>query len=967
MRKWTNDTDATPSLAPIQLRGVRVNNLKNIDVDIPRERFVVVCGVSGSGKTSLVLDTLYVEGQRRFIESFSAYTRQFLGRFEKPEFDRIEQLPPATAVTRSSHSQKSRATVGTTSETYEYLRLLFSKIGRLKCYSCGQWIVSSTPQSVAAEVREWPTDQRAILALPFSWTDRADLSLQLADLQQSGFVRLVIEGRMWHLGRDDRQQLAQEIPSAGSGWIAVDRFSGGDEIARLTDSIETAFARGDGRLALLVESPAATETTKPPSSIGAQFTDANFGIVSIAGQGYEIRWYSRTLRCQGCSIEYPLPEPRQFSFGNPIGACPECEGFGDCLVVDPMLVIPDDTKTMSEGAIAPWNVASYRHELQELLELAPDYDLPLDVSYARLSDEQRAIIWQGVPERNFGGLRGFFNWLDRHKYKLPVRAFQSRWRTAKQCPVCRGERLKRESLAFFVGGKNIAEICSMEIDDAVSFFSSLALSEHETNVAKDLLNQIQHHLNFLREVGLGYLTLGRSLRTLSDGELQRVSLTSALASSLVCMLYVLDEPTAGLHAFDTEKLVKCIGQLRDRGNTVVVVEHDPVALNASDWLIELGPGAGDDGGKITFQGTPQESLSSESLTGGYLSGRLGTNFRRDRRSTNKGWLRLEGATGNNLKNIDVEFPLGVLCLVTGVSGSGKSSLVQETLYGAVARRMLKNNAECLPFKEIFGDGQLGDIVLIGKDSIGRNARSNPATYLKIFDEIRQVFAETIDARTHNLSSSHFSFNHELGQCATCKGEGTIAIDMQFLADVVMQCPDCHGNRYRKEILNVRYRDRSISDVLQMTAKQAMYFFRGQKKVQEKLQVVCDIGLDYLRLGQAARSLSSGESQRLKLASYLASLKSRRTLFVMDEPTTGLHFQDIVRLLDCFQTLLDAGHSMIIVEHNVQMMLAADYIIDLGPQAAHRGGTLVAQGTPEDVAKCETSLTGKVIEAALEKL
>ncbi len=958
MRESTYDTEPTPSLTPIQMRGIRVNNLKNIDVDIPRERFVVVCGVSGSGKTSLVLDTLYVEGQRRFIESFSAYTRQFLGRFEKPDFDRIEQLPPATAVARSSHSQKSRATVGTASETYEYLRLLFSKIGRLKCYSCGQWLVSSTPQSVAAEIRGWPKDQRAILAFPFSWNDRADLSLQLADLQQSGFVRLIIESRMWHLGRDDRQQLAQEIPSAGQGWIAVDRFTGGDEIARLTDSIETAFARGEGRFALLVELANSTDSTNMPQS------DSKLGTLSISGQHYSTQWYSRTLRCQRCSIDYPPPEPRLFSFGNPVGACPECEGFGDCLVVDPSLVIPDEAKTISEGAIAPWIVASYRHELQELMELAPEYDLPLDVPYARLSETQRAIIWQGVPERNFGGLRGFFIWLDRHKYKLPVRAFQSRWRSAKQCPVCRGERLKRESLAFHVGEKNVAEICSMEIDDASGFFTSLDLTEHERNVSKDLLAQIQHHLNFLREVGLGYLTLGRSLRTLSDGELQRVSLTGALASSLVCMLYVLDEPTAGLHAFDTEKLVKCIGQLRDRGNTVVVVEHDPLALAASDWLIELGPGAGDDGGKVTFQGTPQDSLLSDSLTGGYLSGRLGANFRRDRRPTNKGWLRLEGATGNNLKNIDVEFPLGVLCLVTGVSGSGKSSLVQETLYGAVARRILKNNAECLPYKEILGDGQLGDIVLISKDSIGRNARSNPATYLKIFDEIRQVFADTIDARTHNLSTSHFSFNHELGQCATCKGEGTIAIDMQFLADVVMQCPDCHGNRYRKEILNVRYRDRSISDVLRMTAKQAMYFFRGQKKVQEKLQVVCDIGLDYLRLGQAARTLSSGESQRLKLASYLASLKSRRTLFVMDEPTTGLHFQDIVRLLDCFQTLLDAGHSMIIVEHNVQMMLAADYIIDLGPQAAHRGGTLVAQGTPEEIAKCENSLTGQTIAVTL---
>jgi len=874
MHKSITQAEPIRSLAPIEMRGVRVHNLQNVDVDIPREKLVVVCGVSGSGKTSLVLDTLYTEGQRRFIESFSAYTRQFLGRFEKPDFDRIDHLPPATSVTRHAYSQKSRATVGTASETYEYLRLLFSKLGRLKCYGCGQWLKSSSPQSVAAEIRAWSKNQRAILALPFIWNDRADLSTQLADLQQSGFVRLIISDRMWHLGRDDRQEMAKVTPATGSGWIAVDRFSSDDELSRITDSIETAFARGDGKCALLVETIDSSKVSNDQPS-----TDS----LLIDGLNYITWWYSRALRCESCSIDYPVPEPRRFSFSNPIGACPECEGFGDCHI------------------------------------------------------------------------------------ELPVRAFQSRRRSAQKCPACQGKRLNREALSFYLGDKNIADIGDLEIDDASTFFASIQLSDHEHKVSADLIRQINMHLKFLHEVGLGYLTLGRSLRTVSDGELQRVSLTGALASSLVCMLYVLDEPTAGLHAYDTEKLMDCIGKLRDRGNTVVMVEHDPLALTTANWLIELGPGAGDDGGRITFEGTPEEALSSDSLTGAYLSGRLGANFRCDRRPTNKGLLRLQGARGNNLKNLDVEFPLGVLCLVTGVSGSGKSSLVQETLFGAVARRVLKNNADCLPFDEILGDGQLGDVVLISKDAIGRNARSNPATYLKIFDEIRQVFAKTVDARTHNLTNSHFSFNHESGRCATCKGEGSIAIDMQFLADVVMQCPDCHGNRYRKEILNVRYRDRSIADVLNMTAKQALYFFRGQKKVQEKLQVVCDIGLDYLRLGQPASTLSSGESQRLKLASYLSSLKSRRTLFVMDEPTTGLHFQDIVRLLDCFQRLLDDGHSMIIVEHNLQMMLASDYIIDLGPFAAHRGGTIVAQGTPEEISKSEHSITGRSIAAALHKL
>ncbi|HEX3869660.1 MAG TPA: excinuclease ABC subunit UvrA, partial [Pirellulales bacterium] len=589
----------------------------------------------------------------------------------------------------------------------------------------------------------------------------------------------------------------------------------------------------------------------------------------------------------------------------------------------------------------------------------------VDVPFSELIDEQRQLIVEGVPERKFGGLRGFFAWLERRKYKMHIRVFLSRWRSYRPCPVCHGKRLKPEALAVQVAGKNIAEVTALEIREAVEYFAGLELPEHEARVGHTMLEQIAWRLKFLQIVGVDYLKLDRTLRTLSGGEAQRVSLTSALGSSLVNMLYVLDEPTAGLHPRDTMRLIDAIRNLRDRQNTVVVVEHDEAVIRAADQVVEIGPGAGERGGKVVFQGTPEEMLHCESsLTGDYLAGRRGVSVPSRRRVPNHGWIRLTGARGNNLKNVTVEFPLGMLCVVTGVSGSGKSTLVEDTLYPALCRRLNKDAPRAAPYDDVFGDGQINDVQMVDQDPIGRSPRSNPVTYIKAFDEIRAVFADTIEARTHNYSASQFSFNVEGGRCEQCEGAGYIQVDMQFLADVYMKCSACQGRRFRREILNVTYRGRNIAEVLDMTVREAFTFFRGHPKVQARLKRLIDVGLDYLQLGQPANTLSGGESQRLKLAAHMSASKRSRTLFLLDEPTTGLHFADVVQLLDCFDALLAVGHSLIVVEHNLSLIKSADYLIDLGPGAAEEGGVVIAQGPPEVVMRNTSSITGKFLARAL---
>jgi excinuclease ABC subunit A len=630
------------------------------------------------------------------------------------------------------------------------------------------------------------------------------------------------------------------------------------------------------------------------------------------------------------------------------------------------LVVPDPSKSIREGAIAPWNTPAYAHELHELLALADDYGVPVDVPFEQLQPEHLKLLHEGVPERDFGGLRGFFQWLERRKYKMHLRVFLSRWRSYRLCPVCRGDRLRPEALCVEVGGSNIAAISRMEIREARRFVHKLDLAAWQRDIAGTILHQVDARLGYLEAVGLGYLTLDRTTRTLSGGEAQRVALTSALGSSLVNMLYVLDEPSVGLHPSDVGRLLEAVEGLRDRGNTVVVVEHEEGMLRRADHLIEIGPAAGERGGNVVFQGDLDEMLAcDESLTGDYLSGRLGIAHSESRRPANRGRLRLRGARGNNLRDLDVEFPLGLLCVVTGVSGSGKSTLVQDTLYGALCRRKRKNGPKPLPYADVLGDGQIDDVVLVDQTPIGRSPRSNPVTYIKAFDQIRAVFAATIEARTHNYGAGHFSFNVDGGRCTACKGDGYKEIDMQFLADVFMKCEQCNGTRYRQEILDITYRGRNIAEVLEMTVRQAFSFFRGQTKVQAKLKRLMDVGLEYLQLGQPANTLSTGEAQRLKLASYMSATKRNRTLFILDEPTTGLHFSDVVRLLDCFESLLSVGHSLIVVEHNLQMMKAADYLIDLGPGAAGQGGTVVATGTPEELAQNSDSVTGAFLAQELQ--
>jgi excinuclease ABC subunit A len=995
------------AVGQISLRGVEVHNLKAIDLDLPHRKLIVLCGVSGSGKSSLALDTLYAEGQRRYIESFSAYTRQFLQRLEKPEAERIDGIPPAIAVTGKNMGRSSRSTVGTATELADYLRLLFAKIGRVFCRQCGQEVRCDSPQSAAEFLAALPAGTRYMITFCLEASARNGLDEVAAGLKEEGFVRVIARGQMLNLADVDvggdsigetvgadsvghHLRIASSLsptespPTISPGntmangglYVVVDRLAAGAAAAsRIRDSLETAFSKGQGRCYAFVADGNGPSPQPSPGGRGSLDSipspqpspGARGSVCSIDGQSWRRVGFSAELACEDCGVAYPVPEPRLYSFNSPLGACPECEGFGNVIGIDMELVVPDRRKSLAEGAIAPWNSPAYAHELQELLALAEDYDLPVDVPFSQLSERHLGLITHGVPERDFGGLEGFFAWLERRKYKMHVRVFLSRWRSYRPCPRCGGTRLREESLATRIGGLNIAQLTAMKVRDAARFFHELRLSDWERQVGRMMLEQVQNRLAYLEAVGLGYLTLERTVRTLSGGESRRVALTSALGSSLVNMLYVLDEPSIGLHPRDISQLIDAIQALRDRANTVVVVEHEEAMIRAADQVIEIGPGAGQRGGRIVFQGTPGEmEQAPQSLTGDYLARRRGIGAPGRRRPPNHGWIRLAGARGNNLRSITVEFPLGVLCLVTGVSGSGKSTLVQDTLYPALCRRLRKDAPKPYEHDDVYGDGQLDEVLMVDQSPIGRSPRSNPVTYLKAFDEIRAVFAETVEARTRGYTAGHFSFNVDGGRCAACQGDGYLQIDMQFLADVYMRCSQCNGTRYRDEILQVTYRGRSIAEVLEMTVREAFTFFRGRPKVQARLKRLIDVGLDYVCLGQPANTLSGGEAQRLKLAGYMSSARRGRCLFILDEPTTGLHPSDIVQLLDCFDALLAVGHSLIVVEHNLQMMKAADYIIDHGPGAADEGGQVVVKGTPEMVANCPNSVSGRYLNAVLDE-
>lgn len=938
----------------IRLKGVEVHNLKRVDLEIPHRNLVVLCGLSGSGKSSLAFDTLYAEGQRRYIESFSAYTRQFLERLEKPAAESIEGIPPAIAVVSQGANRSSRATVGAATEINDYLRLLWANLGTLVCPGCGQQVQSHSATSAVASLNNLPTGTRLMICFAADGTEPTPSDERLAALVEAGFVRAVVGGRVVRL-----DELTAAGPRTGEtdvepALVVVDRVTIGPDTGRLTDSVELALAQGVGQCVALYEAPSDQTTL-----------DDGETVRQLDGQPWRQREFCRERHCLRCRRDFPAPEPRLFNFNSPLGACPRCEGFGSLSEIDMQLVVPDPAKSLREGAVAPWNTPAYAHELEELLALADDYHLPVDAPFSQLNEAQLRIVRHGVPERKFGGLDGFFAWLEKRKYKMHLRVFLSRWRSYRECPDCRGARLRPDALAVQVGQQNIAQVQQSSVAAAREFFENLTLTAWQAAVSKAALEQVGARLAFLEAVGLHYLSLDRPLRTLSTGEAQRVALTSALGASLVNVLYVLDEPSVGLHPRDTQRLVQCVLSLRDRGNSVVVVEHDEALIRAADQVIEIGPGAGEQGGKIVFQGTPAEMIvSPQSLTGDYLAGRRRIRASTRRRQPSHGWIRLAGARGNNLQNLSVEIPLGMLCVVTGVSGAGKSTLIQDTLYPALCRRVRKEAIEAAPYDDVFGDGQLEDVVLVDQSPIGRSPRSNPVTYIRAFDEIRQVFAETLDARTRNYTAGHFSFNVEGGRCNACDGDGHVQVDMQFLADVFMKCAQCGGTRYRAEILDVEYRGRNIADVLEMTVREAFLYFRGHPKVQARLKRLIDVGLDYVRLGQPANTLSGGEAQRLKLAGYLTAAKRGRCLFILDEPTTGLHFADVVQLIDCFEALVSVGHSLIVVEHNVGVMKCADYLIDLGPGAAEQGGRIVAQGTPEIVARCKESATARFLAAAL---
>lgn len=921
----------------VRLRGVRVHNLKGVDLDLPLNRLVVLTGVSGSGKSSLAFDTLYAEGQRRYIETFSAYTRQFLERLDKPDADLIDGIPPAIAVAQSVARRSGRSTVGSVTEVRDYLALLYAKVARVVCLNCGHDVKPASPETVALAADALPERTRYLIAFPYEVRPESDRAALADALREDGFIRVRINGQVVNLD-------SGPLPIEGGGTIdvIVDRLVRGSETPeRRFDSIETAFDKGFGRCRLITDD-----------------------LEQTFYQGW---------RCGQCGADYPAPDPRLFHPNSPLGACNECEGFGRVIELDLAKIVPDPSKTLRDGAIAPWTTPKYRELNDRLVQHAPALGLPVDVPFEHLNVEQVRLLIEGDPNRQFTGLRKFLRGLERKSYKMHVRVFLSRWRSYSTCPACKGARLKPESLAYQVGGKNIAALQSLTIGEARAFLFDQKDAFRREPAARRALEPVLARLDYLERIGLDYLTLDRQARTLSGGEARRVALTTALGSGLVNTLYVLDEPSIGLHPRDVGRLIDALTALRDAGNSVVVVEHDESIMRSADTLIDIGPGAGEGGGRVLYVGPPAGLNDVEgSATADFLSGRRGFATPETRR-TPTGQLDLIGARGHNLKNIDVSIPLGVLCVVTGVSGSGKSTLIEETLYPALLRRLKQGSLPAEPFEELRGTEALGDVVLIDQTPIGRSARSNPVTYLKAFDEIRKTFAETHEAKARNYGAGRFSFNVAGGRCDACEGNGVLTIDMQFLADVLISCPECRGTRYRPETLEVTYQGKNIAEVLNLTVREALSFFRHRPKVLARLRPLLDVGLDYLRLGQPASTLSGGEAQRLKLAAFLATTPTAmarassgpKTLFLLDEPTTGLHPADTAKLLDALNSLVDLGHSLVVVEHAPELMAAADWIIDLGPEAGSLGGQVVAQGAPETVAKTGTH-TGEALAAAMRR-
>jgi excinuclease ABC subunit A len=914
---------------------VRTHNLKAIDLDLPVRKLIAITGVSGAGKSSLALDTLFAEGQRRYIETFSPYTRQFLARLDKPDADAIDGIPPAIAVGQPAGLHSLRSTVGTVTEIHDALALLFVGAGEVFCPACGHKVEPGSPAVIARAIGELAEGTRYEIAFPLDLRPETDRAALIRSLREQGFVRIRAEGRAALL---DEPGLS--LPDHGSVDVVVDRLvRGKDPLERTIDSIETAFAHGLGRCRLVTDSQATT--------------------------------YLRGWRCGVCGTECQEPRPELFRYGSALGACPECEGVGRTRELDLDRLVPDRGLSLRAGAIAPKMTGPERHALDAVLERLSRLGIALDVPFRQLSPDSIARLLDGDPKNGIVGIRTFFRDLERRPGKDGARALRIRWRLERTCPACQGARLRPEALAVKLAGQNISTLSALAARDARAFLAELDLSNRPPAVAA-IRAQAEARLGYLAAIGLDYLTLDRPLPSLSGGERTRVSLTKSMASGLVNALYVLDEPTLGLHPHDVDRLLAIISGLRDRGNTVVVVEHDPALITAADHVIDLGPGAGAAGGAVLYAGDPKGlTEASGSLTADYLSGRKRLITARARRPANGPAIRLIGARGHNLKSIDVTFPLGVLTVVTGVSGSGKSTLVEETLYRALKNRLAPGGEPAAPYSELIETGQVAEVVFLDQAPLPRSVRSNPVTQVRAFDEIRKTFAATHEAKLRNYDAGRFSFNVGTGRCQACQGYGYHLVDMQFLPDVMVRCPECQGTRYRPETLEVTYRGKNIAEVLDLTAREAFGFFRNRAKVQARLSPLLDLGLDYLRLGQPVTTLSGGESQRLKLAGFLAKTTAAlkrpgagpHTLFLLDEPSAGLHPNDMVKLLETLTALVERGNSVIVIEHRAAVMAAADWIIDLGPGAGDQGGEVVAEGTPEAVAKTPTP-TGQLLARVL---
>jgi excinuclease ABC subunit A len=975
--------------AHLVVRGARTHNLKNIDLTLPVGQLIIVTGVSGSGKSSLAFDTIYAEGQRRYVESLSAYARQFLERMEKPDVDRIDGIAPAIAIRQKNSVRNPRSTVGTTTEIHDYMRLLFARVGRTFCRNCGREVVRETAEVVARQLGELPGGTRLLLgfdlpvvettattdarevdelaeiaeetestdgrdsatgrgpeAAPAAGPPAAAVTATIENLRKKGFARLLVDGRAVALDDVNPASLADRSVLR----VVVDRVQldgpGGQadegQRQRLTDSIETAYLEGGG---------AAWAVEVSPEAQGAPSVTHRF---------------SERFECRNCGITYEDPQPRLFSFNNPFGACPTCHGFGNIIELDMDLVVPDATKSIAQGAIEPWSKPHYRAQLANLKRAAKKAKIRLDVPWSDLSEEEKRFVIDGGPTpSDYDGIRGFFRWLERKKYKVHVRVFLSRYRGYLTCPDCGGARLRREARDVQVAGRTIDKVSALTVREAQSFFADLKLTPKEEAIAEKVLKEIRRRLSFLSDVGLDYLTLDRLSSTLSGGEAQRINLATSLGSALVGTLYVLDEPSIGLHSRDNLRLIAILRQLRDQGNTVLVVEHDADMIRVADHVVDLGLGAGEQGGRVVHSGALDALLREpRSLTAKYLRQELAIPVPTSRRRGTGQKVRLLGATEHNLKNVDITIPLNLLTCVTGVSGSGKSTVVHDVLYAAIKRAKGAWDKRVGTFKKLEGAEFITDVVLVDQAPIGRTPRSNPVTYLKAFDPIRELFAATKDARSRGLTASHFSFNVPGGRCEACQGEGEVRVEMQFLADVFVPCDQCDGKRFKPQVLEVRYRGRSIHQVLDLTVREALTFFSSSPKVLRRLQVLDEIGLGYLRLGQPATTLSGGEAQRIKIAAHLSSHTGERLLYILDEPTTGLHFDDIAKLLTAFRKLLEAGHTLLVIEHNLDVIKTADYIIDLGPEGGEDGGSVVATGTPEQVAQVDGSYTGRYLRPVL---